>query len=221
MNELTAKIYISASETLEINRNNVLSVSRNTTDRADYKLPTFGIISNTSEIEFNDVNGKVLQYANDLKLQEGLDCEIYLKNSIYNKNKVVGIYKTATWNYDNNNKKVSVSLKDDLEEWQDINVEGFGYDAKNRKSQTLYIFYEYLRGKTPTKYNMLAFNELDDNTKAILNNITIMYPMLKSGSLWQQWTKLCQVAQAHIYKKVEIINDKFYSRTAFVYRGGN
>ena len=121
---------------------------------------------------------------------------------------------TANWEYDNNNRKVSVSLKDDLEEWQDINIEGFSYDAKNRPQYTLEWFYNYLYRETPAKYKMLAFEELDDTTQNILSNCTIRYPMLKSGSLWQQWTKMCQVAQAHIYKLDN-------GRTTFVYRGGN
>ena len=207
-----------SGETIEINSRNIISISRNSSDRADFKLPSFGIISNTSEIEFNDTNGKILQYAKDLLLKEGLECNIYLKNSLYdsfeNDGKLIGVFTTANWEYDNNNRKVSVSLKDDLEEWQDINIEGFSYDAKNRPQYTLEWFYDYLRDRTPTKYKMLIFEELDTTTQNILLNCTIRYPMLKSGSLWQPWTKMCQVAQAHIYKLDN-------GRTTFVYRGGN
>ncbi len=211
---------IYSGETIEINSRNIISISRNSSDRADFKLPSFGIISNTSEIEFNDTNGKILQYAKDLLLKEGLECNIYLKNSLYDSfesdGELIGVFTTANWEYDNNNRKVSVSLKDDLEEWQDINIEGFSYDAKNRPQYTLEWFYRHLHdsARTPTKYKMLAFEELDTTTKNILSNYTIRYPMLKSGSLWQQWTKMCQVAQAHIYK---LDNGK----TTFVYRGGN
>lgn len=207
-----------SGETIEINSRNIISISRNSSDRADFKLPSFGIISNTSEIEFNDTNGKILQYAKDLLLKEGLECNIYLKNSLYdsfeNDGKLIGVFTTANWGYNNNNRKVSVSLKDDLEEWQDINIEGFSYDAKNRPQYTLEWFYDYLYDRTPTKYKMLTFEELETTTQGILSNCTIKYPMLKSGSLWQQWTKMCQVAQAHIYK----LNN---GKTTFVYRGGN
>jgi hypothetical protein len=47
---------------------------------------------------------------------------------------------------------------------------------------------------------MLSINELDEDTQAVLNNTYIQYPLLESGSLWQQWTKLCQACQLHIYK---------------------
>jgi hypothetical protein len=109
---------------------------------------------------------------------------------------------------------VSVSLKDDLEEWQDINVEGMSYDPRDTTSKSLKDFYDYLRGKTPDKYSMLYFTELDPATQNLLSNTFIKYPMLNSGSLWQQWTKLCQVAQAHIYKNNN-------GETVFVYNGGN
>lgn len=205
---------IYSGEEIEVRQRNMVSISRTLSDRADFKLPSFGIISNAGEIEFNDYNGKILEYANNGLLKEGLECKLYLNNSLYNVEQEVGTYQTSNWQYDNDNRKVSVSLKDDLEEWQDINIEGFSYDAKNRPEYNLAGFYDYLHDRTPTKYEMLSFDELDSETQGILNNIIIKYPMLKSGSLWQQWTKICQVAQAHIYKLDN-------GRTTFVYKGGN
>lgn len=205
---------IYTGEEIEVRQRNMVSISRTLSDRADFKLPSFGIISNVGEIEFNDYNGKVLQYANNLLLKEGLECRLYLNNSLNTISQEIGVYQTSNWQYDNDNRKVSVSLKDDLEEWQDINVEGFSYDAKNRPEYNLAWFYNYLRDRTPNKYKMLELSELDSQTQSILNNIMIKYPMLKSGSLWQQWNKICQVAQAHIYK----LDD---GRTTFVYKGGN
>lgn len=206
-------IYIEVS--IQIDRTNLVDLYYTRYDRADLKLPSFGIISNTGEIEFNDIDGKIKMYAEKLLLQNGLDCEVKINNTLFEGvTQTVCLTKTSQWNYDNDNRKVSVSIQDDLEEWQDINVEGFPYDAKNRPQYTLMEFYEYLQEKTPTKYKMLKFSELDLNTQSILENIKITYPLLQRGSLWEQWTKMCQVAQAHIYKLEN-------GRTTFVYRGGN
>ena len=50
---------------------------------------------------------------------------------------------------------------------------------------------------------MITFAELDDKTKLILNDTTIQYEILKDGSLWEQWRKLCEVCALYIYKNYE------------------
>lgn len=208
---ITAKIYISDTEIIEIDRRNMLSVSRSIFDRSDLKLPSFGIISNKGNIEFNDSDGKVLHYAENLQLQKGQKCEIWLNNTLVeNASELIGSFETDQWDYDNDNRLVSVSLKDDLEEWQEINIDGFSLQTQKRLDELYIILYE----KTPSKYNMLAFSDLDETTQGILSNTYIQYPFLENGSLWQQWNKLCQVAQAHIYKN----NDGY---AVFFYNGGN
>lgn len=203
---LTAKIYISETEVIDIGRRNMLAVESSIFDRSDLKLPSFGIISNTGNIEFNDNDGRVLQYAESLKLQAGQKCELWLNNSLVEEaNEMIGLFETDQWNYDNDNRVVSVSIKDDLEEWQNINVEKISYDPRKPQSKPFSWIYKHLWGITTKNgnYKMLSFDELDKNTQDTLNNTYIQYPLLKSGSLWQQWTKLCQVCQLHIYKNTD------------------
>jgi hypothetical protein len=57
--------------------------------------------------------------------------------------------------------------------------------------------------RTPSKYKMLPFNELDENTRTILMNTRLSYPLLESGTLWEQWTKICEVCGLYIYKNNE------------------
>ena len=96
-----------------------------------------------------------------------------------------------------------------MEEWQDIIVEGFNYDPRepfmvltNGSMQDLYNWLQDPQ-RTPRKYNMLAFYELDEQTREILSNTKIQYPILENGNLWEQWTKLCQVCGLYIYKNIE------------------
>ena len=99
---------------------------------------------------------------------------------------------------------VSVSLKDDLEEWQEINVKAISYDPRTIVHQPFSWIYEYLWEITDSRengnYNMLSLDELDDKTKSVLFNTYTKYPLLEAGTLWEQWTKLCEVCQLHIYK---------------------
>ena len=203
--------------TKEFDRRNLLSIERSIFDRSDLKLPSWGIISNVGNLEFNDANKRFLGYANAGVLVEDMRVELFLNNTLVNgASEKIGTFYTDTWDYDNDNRVASVSLKDDLEEWQDINVEEISYDTRKIESKPFKWLYEHLwkltsnrssyvndKGETiigTGNYNMFSIVELDEDTQAVLNNTYIQYPLLESGSLWQQWTKLCQVCQLHIYK---------------------
>jgi hypothetical protein len=204
---------------IDLDYNNLISMSGSIFERSDYKLPNFGIISNSGNIEFNDIDGEILDYAEEGWLTGGLETKLKLTNTLVkNAQTDVGTYYTAIWNYDTDNRTVSVSIKDDLEEWQDINVEGFNYDPRTPnkvlKNKTMANLYKWLWDRTPSKYKMQTLEELDEVTRTKLNSTYIEYPLLKSGNLWQQWSKFCEANQTHIYKNFDGI-------TVCKYNGGN
>lgn len=214
---LTAKIYISDTEIIEINKNNLLSMESSIFDRSDLKLPNFGIISNVGNIKFIDSSGQVAQYAEQLRLEKGLKCEIYLTNTLVEgASELVATMETDQWDYDNDSKNVSVSIKDDLEEWQDIFVEGISYDPTKPSAKWFRSLYMYLYDVTciTHNYKIQGLDELEEKTRSILNTTYMKYYMLESGSLWQQWQKLCEACQFHIYKE----ND---GKITCRYNGGN
>lgn len=198
---------------IDINKFNLKSIDTKTVDRADTSLPSYGIMSNGGNIEFYDTNGEISDYAEMQILKNGLKASVYLNNTLAKSSQLIAELYTDNWEYDSYNKLVKVSLKDDLEEWQEINIAEFYFDLKSLQSKTLKYFYEYLYERTPLQYNMMSFDELDYDTQDILENTIIRYPYLEKGTLWQQWTKLCEVAQLHIYKD--------NNRTICRYNGGN
>ena len=200
-------IYVEIS--IDINYRNLISLNRSITYRGDNKLPSYGIISNTGNLEFNDLDGEIRDYAEQLLLTSDLKVVITLNNTLANTHEQVGVFETRDWQYDNDNRSVSVSLKDDLEEWQDIQVEGFEYDPRKpnailteKSMANLYVWLQDSE-RTPSKYKMLSFEDLDGKTQTILTNTTIEYPLLESANLWEQWTKLCEVCGLYIYKNNE------------------
>lgn len=202
-------IYVKIS--IDIDQRNLISLESGITYRADNKLPSYGIISNSGNIEFNDLDGEVRDYAEQMILTSDLKVVITLNNTLAKTHEEVGVFETRDWDYDNDNRSVSVSLKDDLEEWQDIQVKGFGYDPRNAykvlTNGTMEDLYKWLQEKdetgnyrTPEKYQMLSFEQLDTTTRNILTNTKLQYPLLENGTLWAQWQKLCQVCGLYIYK---------------------
>lgn len=210
---LIAEIKLESGEIITIDRKNLLNIELTTADRSDFRLPSFGIISNTCNISFADTNKNIKIYAQNLKLKSGLTVNIYLYNTIRKTKKQMGVYSTKTWNYDENS-NVSVSLKDDLENWQDIYRDALCYDYENVVSMTAKELYEYLQSTTPIRYKMLSFNDLDEKTKTFLSKISVKFPLIKAGTLWSQWQKFCEAFQVYIYK-----ND--LGETVCRYDGGN
>ena len=209
---LTAEIEINGKVIL-LNNKRIISISSKIFDRSDITRPSYGIISNTGELEFNDFGSEFLNYANQRLLTSDLPVSIFLNNTLYKTNQQIGKFQTRSWSYDNDNRRVSVSLKDDLEEWQDITIGKIEYDVRKSGKVNLETFYDYIYSKTPTKYNMMPFSELSPLTQSVLKNTYVNYKMLYSGNLWRQWNKLCQVSQSHIYKTG-------VGKTTFVYNGG-
>jgi hypothetical protein len=183
-----------------VDKRNAMSIERSIFYRGDVKLPSWGILSNNGKISFNDKDGRFLEYAESGNLESGIEVELSLNNKLAKREEKIGVFYTDNWNYDNNNKVVSVSLKDDLEEWQDISVSGINYDPRKPQRKTMRYFYEYLYARTPKKYNLLKFAELDEKTREILESTVVEYPLLNEGNLWQQWVKVCQVCSLYIYK---------------------
>lgn len=211
---LTAKIVLEDGTEIAVDKRNILSLETSIIDRSDISLPSWGIISNRGSLTFADYDETVRGYADDLRLSDNAKVVVYLTNTITQSVKEIKNYLTSNWDYDSNSRTVSVSLRDDLEEWQDIAVKGFDYDPRDTTAKNLRFFYDDLHSKTPYQYNFLIFDGLEPKTQEILESTYIKYHLLKDASLWQQWSKLCTVSQSHIYKDNN-------GNTVFVYKGGD
>lgn len=195
-----------------VNRKNIISLSTSLYDRGDFKLPSFGIIANKGEVEFNDYDGLVLSLIQSgvMNYSRVWSCNIYIENTlIKNSARRIGAFDAVAWDYDDENKTVKVELKDDLEEWQNITVGEIPYNARNPQEQTLKWFYDKLYAITDKHYNMQPFEALTEKTKEVLNKTVIKYPLLYSGSLWASWQKVCEVGQLHIYKDNGTVKCRF------------
>ena len=182
-------------EKVKFDRRNLLDLKAEMMSRSDIQLPVSGIMSNVGSISFKDTTLRFANFANAGLLKDGIKTEIFLNNTLSKQRSLVGTYYTADWQYDNENKTVSVSLKDDLEEWQDIQVE----EMKLSGLLNSYDYYEYLKLKTPSKFIF--------KSQPLSAFYLCYFPYLEKGSLWSQWKKFCEVTQSCIYKneKNEVI----------------
>lgn len=187
---------------IEIDRKNLTSFNSEIVDRTNTQYPSYGIISNSANLNFADFDEQLLSLITKKILHSGIEVSVWLNNTESNKQEQVCSMGIRELSYDNDNRQVQVSLKDNLEEWQDINVSGVGYYLPNGEpigDKSAKWFYQKLFEETPEKYNMQSFEELDMETQNILENTIIKYPTLEEDNLWNEWQKLCELCLLHIY----------------------
>lgn len=187
---------------INVDKDNLMSFNSDIIDRADINFPTYGIISNSASISFSDLDESTLDLITQQILKSNIQVKVYLNNSEAEKpeeTEPICVMETRGLSYNIDNRQVQVSLKDNIEEWQEINIEGINYDPLDGNSQTAQWFYEYLYSKTPKEYDMLSFEELDEKIQDKLKNTMIMYPLLESDTLWNSWQKFCELCFLHIY----------------------
>ena len=186
-----------------INKRVMLSLDCETRDRSDIEKPSFGVISNGGSLSFNDGYSRFLILINSGFLSGGEEIKIFLENTVTKQRRQVGVYYADDWDFDNDSKSVSVKIRDDLEDWQEIPCPALNYDIENPRDSSMKEIYNFLHRQTPEKYRMTPFKELETETKKIIEGTTVGIPFIKASNLWSQWTKFCENCATQIYKNEE------------------
>jgi hypothetical protein len=197
---LIAKITLADGYVIDVDYRTLISLSGSITDRSDVKTPSWGVISNSGKLSFIDSNGTIRSLAEQRALSSGNKVEIFLQNTVANIQQKTGDYITDRWSYDNDSYEVSVTLKDGLEEWQDILVNNVAYNPHETKDMDFSWVYKFIYQLTPSKYNMLPYDNLDDLTKSALLSKNVEFWVFTPSNLWSAWNMLCEATQCHIFK---------------------
>jgi hypothetical protein len=194
---LTARITLADGSAYEVNKRNILYLDSEIVDRSDIAMPSVGIISNRGSLRFMDFDGKIDRLIATEGLSENYKCELFLTDTLSKAETSMGEFYATDWQYDSNSKEVSVTLVDDLVEWQEIEINGFDLGSET----IAYMLYDALvQYYVPSKW---SFKNLDTKTYQILNDYKIEYPYLKKGNLWSYFNKICEACGLHIFKNRE------------------
>lgn len=102
-------------------------------------------------------------------------------------------------NYNTNTKTFNVSYQSNLVKLQDRNFK-FQIDKGNiNAGYTAKDIYTLLKSKSEPIIGQEFY--IDSETMNYLDSIVIAYPYLEETTLWEQWNKLCILAQLSIYPK--------------------
>ena len=191
---LSANIMVSDTEIITINQQNMKSIKRNISDRESVDEPSWGIISSKGEISFYDPDGQVLDLIERQKLNTSVKIEIFINNTLAKITKSIGEFYSEKWRYDNNSRLVTVTIKDDLEEWQEVvisqpsSLQNFTYKD---------LYYENV-AQTPSKFKISISQETLDYLSQIRETKS---SRLVGNTLWARWQQFCEATMLHIYKK--------------------
>jgi hypothetical protein len=180
-------IYVTP-ETIKIDRKNILSIEHSIFDRDDIKKPSWGIISSKGKIDFKDINGEIKDYAENGFLKEGLPCNIYIESREYNLKQEISKLYTNVWEYDYSDAMVSVSVIDNLLDWQnEIELEYLSTSAQT----AMYLLEEI--------ENLKGLIVYDEQTEQHLKTVEIPTPYLEQGSKWSRINNICIASQCYIF----------------------
>lgn len=177
-------------EEVKFDRRNLISLESEVKDRADIEKPSFGIISTGGSLSFKDASSRFLNYANAGLLNEGIEIKIFVENTLTKKSVQVGQYYTTDWDYDNDNRSVTVSFKDDLE------------DLQSKGSIKIDISPEKYPTTIKSIYNRLYTPSIvvGSTESSIMQKIQSTTLYKNKSNPWADLNKICEICGFHIYK---------------------
>lgn len=182
---------------INLDERSITGFEYNFTDREYNDKPSYGIVSSSGSISFNDSKRDVIDYIKAQLIDKSSLVDVYIKNTNYSTKYTVAKTYTDQWQYDNDNFLVSVTLKDNLDGMQNCDFSGLVYSGSQKTGKEIY---EYILAQTPAEFLFPTFSELDSNTQNFLTTNYIKFPYMENSSLWSAWDKFCWAFCCKIYK---------------------
>lgn len=198
---IKAKIYISDTNVLTYENEDIVSFSRGGRDSSNSNILSIGVVSRYGSLVVKDKNGYLLGLAQADVLDQDLIIEIYKANSL------IGRYKTTkSWKYDYTKNQAEIELKSRVVEWSDTFFTGISYTENSTALSLLNILYS-VSLKENDKIEDI-FEPLGDDVQFYLQNIKLAKMYLKPSYLNVAWNKFCNFAMLQVYEndngKIEI-----------------
>jgi hypothetical protein len=186
MKKITAKIAL-GDQTLYIN-NNIDSAEIESLTKGDLSnIIDYGIYSNKGTISFFDYDKSFhnLMETNptDVKVQT------YASNPV--SDKLIGTFLIDDYDYDDETKLVSLTLKDKLLSWQNISFE----DIRIFNTKSLYYIISQILSSSRMSLSDVDFSA---NAMDILQRINVYCPIIVGDTLWSAINKVCQASMCRV-----------------------
>lgn len=205
------KIELNSSITEILDKSVTENINSEIRTKFNQNTPSFGISAGTGVITFKDKDRKFIEYSSLGLLTTNAKIKIYIKNLESGKEELVGVWCSKDWQCDIDNKTITVSLRDDIEDMQNIQESSTSsiIPVKNNSMSAMKLFYylyggeyngETFNGITPKNFE---FADFDNDVESLLEGITIQKPYMEAGTLWTFYENLCQASLLYMHKDSE------------------
>lgn len=212
--QLPDGVTINGSSVIVVDNHNSTSISDDIKDRAETSQPSYGLISNTGSLKFRMDEDVMEQIITSGATKSRLKCNIYLENTLSNKQKLISEKYTGEWDYDNNTRVAEVTIADDLVDLQYTFVDKtdiiVGYPAVYTKSHPFWHYFfpvdRWSSGgveiAAPISWELNIIGKdvkFTEKAKEMLTRSTAEWYYINSGNSWAYYNDLAQALQMHIY----------------------
>ena len=167
----------------------LISIDFSGQSRSDISKPSWGIISNTGQIDFLDYLGVVAQLSKHNFLS-GSFINIYLQTP--NKKEQIGGFFVDNAMRNEQNQKVQLFFSDVLKSWEEITVGEYFYPYTKNIISIKDVITEIV-SKADVEL------ELPYKTRQYLNTFFVPFPKIEAGSVWAQVSKICEATACYVY----------------------
>lgn len=188
-------IYIDVE--INLDERSITGFEYNIYDREYNDKPSYGIVSSSGTISYNDTDRQTIDYIRSNFIDKYCSVSVYISNNLYSTKHIIAKTYTRDWEYDNNNFEVTVSLQDDLDKMQQYEFLGLKYSGDGMTGKQIY---NYLYDSTPDEFIFPEFDDLDEETKSFLTSSKINFPYMEKSSVWSAWDKFAKAFCCKIYK---------------------
>lgn len=197
---LGSSVFVSGGVTTKkIDKRSILSCETEIRDRADLDKPSYGVISSGGHLSFKDTNNQFLWYANAKTLRGNEEVRIFLENTITKTKEKVGSYFVSSWDYDNDNHSVFVTLTDGIEEMQSQDFYASQSFMTNTNPTPLYnAYWNNLKASIQRRGWVFSGEEIN-KIEGIARNIFSTTFYNHKDNLWASQNKLCQLLGLHTF----------------------
>lgn len=163
----------------------IISVNLGGQSKTDSSLPSWGIKSNSGDIELFDAYN-VIENMSSKGFLENCCLNVYL--DINNKKTQIGQFYISTANKSERKHQTRLEFQDVLISWQNIQMPEIPF------GQSTISAYNFLL--SVMKKNRIVW---DANTESYLKKIVLSKPYLSAGSFWEMLNKICELSMSYIY----------------------
>lgn len=187
-NKLDKPLVIQGIQTfISIESNEITNVDFSGQDRSNILTPSWGIKSNTGEIEVYDMSGAIegMKTAGVI-----IDSNIKLFLKADNRQEQIGSFYINKAEKDDQSAKIKLNYQDILESWNNYNI-------GNKRVRSNAYLDNYLNFVLNDMANRIKF--FDDETEQLWKSIRLEKAYLKEGSMWATVAKFCEVSGSYVF----------------------